>query len=243
MPTPFLIWTTQRTGSTVFWRTLDRHPEIEGHGEMFLPEMKREDSYASFLARSRWARLEQRAAPERSVRRYLAELYAGAPGVRAVGFKLMYNHLSPPLERWIEGERPLVVHLVRRHLLKLLVSRVAAEQRGLYHLEPGERPPADRVKRDPATLVTHLDKVAAELERGAALASACGALEIAYEDLLADRTASYTRVFEFLGVSAAPPPDDPLRKINPDALPELVENWDEVVAALRGTPFERHLEG
>ena len=31
--TRFLIWTTQRTGSTVFWRTLDRHPEIEGHGE------------------------------------------------------------------------------------------------------------------------------------------------------------------------------------------------------------------
>jgi LPS sulfotransferase NodH len=241
VPTRFLIWTTQRTGSTVFWRTLDRHPEVEAHGEMFLPEMKREDSHASFLARSPWARLEQRVAPGRSMARYLAQLYAGGPGVRAVGFKLMYNHITPPLERWIAREKPLVVHLVRRNLLKLLVSRVSAEQRGLYHLEPGEAPPADRVKLDPGVLVTRMEKITAELERGAALATARCALEVAYEDLLADRTATYARVFEFLGVSPAPVPEEPLRKINPDALPELVENWEAVVIALRGTPFEEHL--
>jgi len=239
--TRFLIWTTQRTGSTVFWRTLDRHPEVEGHGEMFLPTMTREDAYGAFLARSRWARLEARAAPERSVRRYLAELYSGRPGAAAVGFKLMYNHLTPPLAAWIERERPRVIHLVRRNLLKMCISRVAAEQRGLYHLEPGQPPPADQVKLEPTTLVAQLEKIAAELERGAAFAHARGAISVAYEDLLTDRPATYARVFDFLGVTPWTPTEEPLRKINPDSLPELVANFDEVAATLRGTPFEVHL--
>lgn len=241
MTTRFLIWTTQRTGSTVFWRTLDRHPEIEGHGEMFLPAMTREDAYGAFLARSRWARLEARTAPTRSVRRYLTELYSGGPGAAAVGFKLMYNHLTPPLAAWIERERPRVIHLVRRNLLKMWVSRVAAEQRGLYHLEPEKAPPADRVKLDPLTLVADLEKIATEVERGAGFAESRGALPVAYEDMLADREATYARVFEFLGVAAWAPAEEPLRKINPDSLSELVENLDEVVDALQGTPFEAHL--
>jgi len=210
---------------------------------MFLPAMTREDSYAAFLAASRWSKLEARAAPGRSVGRYLAGLYSGAPGSAAVGFKLMYNHLTPSLTSWIERERPRVIHLVRRNLLKLLVSRVAAEQRGLYHLDPEQRPPVDRVKLDPTTLVARLEKITEELERGAAFAEARGALTVGYEDLLEDRVATYARVLEFLGVSSSVPANDPLRKINPDSLADLLANLDEVTDALRGSPFEYHLGG
>ena len=239
MTTRFLIWTTQRTGSTVFWRTLDRHPAIEGHGEMFLPEMTRADSYPAFLSASRWARLERRLAPARSVARYLERLYDAGPGVHAVGFKLMYNHLTPPLAAWIEREHPRVIHLVRRNLLKLMVSRLAAEQRGLYHLEPGKAPPADRVKLDPAEVASRLEKIAAEVERGTAFADAHGALTVEYEELLSDRTGTYARVFDFLGAPPWIPGEEPLRKINPDSLAELVEDFDSVAAALRGTRFDR----
>jgi len=240
--TRFLIWTTQRTGSTVFWRTLDRHPEIEGHGEMFLPTMTREDSYPAFVARSAWAKLEARAAPARSMRRYLTELYSAPSGTSAVGFKLMYNHLTPPLASWIAREHPKGIHLVRRNLLKLMISRVAAEQRGLYHLEPGEEPPSDRVTLDPATLLTRLEKIAAEFERGSAFAETLGALPVVYEDLVAQRDATYARVFDFLEVTPSIPAPEPLRKINPDSLSELVANLDEVKETLRGSAFESHLE-
>jgi len=243
MPTRFVVWTTQRTGSTVFWRTLDRHPEVEAHGEMLLPTMKRDDAYASFLAASPWRRLERRLAPARSLDRYLAQLYRGAPGVRAVGFKLMYNHLTPELRRFLERERPKLLHLVRGNLVKLLASRVAAERRGLYHLDPGAEAPADRVVLDPDDLVARLEKIEAEIAGGRALAAGHDALELAYEDLLVHRDETYARVFAFLGVAppAAPLPA-PLRKINPDALPDLVENWDAVREALLGTRFGAHLE-
>lgn len=243
MATAFLIWTTQRTGSTVFWRTLGHHPRIEAHGEMFLPEMTREDSYASFLGASRWRRLERWLSPSRSVARYCDRLFAGGPGVDAVGCKLMYNHLSPPLEAWIDRARPKLVHLVRRNHLKLLASRVAAERRGLYHLEPGADVPADRVALDPREVATRLERIAREVERGRAFTAGRDAMEVAYEDLLAEREATYTRVFTFLGVPAPEAPlPEPLRKINPDSLPELIGNYDEVRRSLEGTPFSAFLE-
>jgi LPS sulfotransferase NodH len=135
-----------------------------------------------------------------------------------------------------------VLHLVRRNLLKILVSRIAAEQRGLYHLEPGEQRPADRVKLDVVDLSARLEKLATELERGSALAETWGAFPVAYEDLLRDRDATYAGVFDFLAVAPWTPTEEPLRKINPDSLAELVENFDAVAGALRGTRFEVHVD-
>jgi hypothetical protein len=48
-------------------------------------------------------------------------------------------------------------------------------------------------------------------------------------------------VMEFLGVEKMPLASD-LKKINPDNLSELVNNFDDVRAALSGTRYEKYLD-
>ena len=61
-----------------------------------------------------------------------------------------------------------------------------------------------------------------------------------YEEL-AKEPGAPSRVLEFLGAEARPLTTR-LRKQNPESLTELVENYSELAAALRGTQWESFLE-
>jgi hypothetical protein len=61
--------------------------------------------------------------------------------------------------------------------------------------------------------------------------------EVAYEDSLDDNGPAMQGVQAFLGVPPAPL-SVPIRKILPDDPRRLIANFDEVAAAVRGTPFE-----
>ena len=47
----FLLLATQRTGSTVLWRTLDEHPSLRVRGEMFMQGMTHEASWPVWCER------------------------------------------------------------------------------------------------------------------------------------------------------------------------------------------------
>ena len=130
----FLILAAQRTGSTVVGDALDQHPEISCEREMFLAGQKRPRSYSQFLQHSHWRRLEARLGPARSIESYLRGFFHAEPPVRAVGMKLMYNQRGTVLDRWIDVHRPRIIHLVRHNAVKVIVSRLTAERRGVYHV-------------------------------------------------------------------------------------------------------------
>jgi LPS sulfotransferase NodH len=105
----FLVLSRSRTGSYLFTSYLSSHPQALAHGEIFRRLAGRR--YGDVL--------------ERAFGRYPARL-------KAVGFKLFYYHpldeASPELWEELAADRELhVIHLVRRDLLKTLVSRARAQ--------------------------------------------------------------------------------------------------------------------
>lgn len=241
MSRPFVLLATQRTGSSVVWRTLDSHSSVYARGEMFMKGMEHPESYAASLGRP-GQRLFARLAPGWSVRRYLDRFYSDRSGVAAIGFKLMYSQLRPEVWSWLDGHGANVLHLVRRNPLKILISKAAAEATGRRHLEPGEQHAPRPVALDVASLGTRLDRIISQVESHRARIVALNHLEITYEELLDEPQALFDRCFRFLGVEPEPV-ELALRKLTPNTLREALANYGEVADALENTPHAELLEG
>ncbi|MCP5055410.1 MAG: hypothetical protein GY937_01655 [bacterium] len=240
MSHPFVLLATQRTGSSVVWRTLDTHSSVYARGEMFMKRMEHPESYAAALGRP-GQRLLARLSPAWSVRRYLDQFYADRPETTAIGFKLMYSQLQPEIWRWIETHEARVLHLVRRNALKILISKAAAEATGMRHLTPGEQHEPQPVSLDVASLGSSLDRITSRVEAHRARIAALHHLEITYEELLDEPQALFDRCFGFLGVEPRPV-ELALRKLTPNTLREALANYDEVASALENTPHAALLE-
>lgn len=240
----FSLLTTQRSGSTVFWRGLDQHPQIRAFGEVLLYDsVQHADSYHAFHKQSEFRELDLREAARHLIPAYFEQLLAPRPGVRASGFKLMEGQIWPEVEDWLEKERPRIVHMVRRNFLKQHVSRVSAAKRKVYHLrsEKDAITPTT-VQLDTENLVRQLTHIKESVQRAHEIAERFESTAIYYEDFLVDAQQVFRSVFGFLGVDAEFEVDLPLQKINPDDLSQIVENWQDVRATLRGTEFEPLLE-
>lgn len=234
MSHPFVLLATQRTGSSVVWRTLDTHSSVYARGEMFMKGMEHPESYAAALGRP-GQRLLARLAPSWSVRRYMDQFYTDRPKITAIGFKLMYSQLRPEIWRWIEMHETRVLHLVRRNPLKILISKAAAEATGRRHLVPGEQHEPQPVALDVASLAQSLDRITSHVDAHRARIAGLHHLEIAYEELLERPQALFDRCFGFLGVEPQAV-ELALRKLTPNTLREALANYDEVATALENTP-------
>ena len=254
-PTPFVILSTQRTGSTWVQDVLSSHPLVCAHGELFLeygrgfPDSERFGPVNVEYFES-WFR--NRGSGDGPVSRarhaipYLNQFYSHGDEVRAAGFKLMYSQLrrNPMVGTYTATRRVRVVHLVRKNLLNVLLSHATSDARGQAHAWAGEAVREVQVSLDPEATVTKLKA----LERQVSLARfflRVGRLpvnELIYEDLFTD-SSGFDEVFEFLGVDpeAAHALASSMKKLNSAPKDELIENWDELSQALVGTRFEQYL--
>ena len=238
----FVIVTTGRTGSTRLRLLLDSHPLVTCHGELFGENL-------STLA-APGSEAQQRLLAERETDPAgFAMRRAFAPtGSHAVGFKILYQQL---LTRWpglldgLQREHDVrVIHLVRRNAIKRFMSEYfvgTVTHKNLYLRD--EPLPAIEPVTVPVTIL--LDRLAEERRESARIRDLLPTHpfhEIAYEDSRADDGPALQAVQEFLGVPAAAL-TAPIRKILPDDLRQLIANFDEVAAAVQGTPFEPMLAG
>lgn len=238
----FVILATQRSGSTLLWRTLDQHPNIEAHGEMFLSTLQRKDSYRTYLRSSSLHFLQHYVMKKRSVDDYLTQLFRSREDIYAIGFKLMYNHLFGELSRWLKDHDVSIIHLIRKNLLKAILSRETARERNLYHAAAGKRIPQVKITLDPQRLIRDLEGIRKEISLHRKSFYDLPHLEVYYEDVLSNREHFYRSVFDFLDVENISALQEPLKKINPDSVDDLLSNSQEVRQALLGTPFEEYLK-
>ena len=240
----FLIFGTQRTGTTLVRTCLSSHPDTECVGESFKlgrNPYKEENSYWRFTRESLWSRIESSIAPRRSTQRYLAAFY-GTRNVSAVGFKLMLSHVQARPYLWpqIMSYAPRIVYVRRLNALKVLVSREAAAQSGIYHVV--EKRKAKTVLLDTDRLQDDLARIERETELcRELLRNASDVLEIVFEDYVADIPAGNARLLDFLGLRRETLHSS-LKKVNPDNLRKVIANYDQVAQALEGSRFEIHLD-
>lgn len=242
-----VVFHAPRTGSSVLAAMLDQHPELTWKGELLTrmlrgrerglgPLAKGRDPIEALLRRCR--RAETRLAGFEVIPADLAEI-----GVAPAAFVEALAGSGPPCSFGL---------LRRRNLLRGIVSTLAAEATGRWHLAPGEQPPRASVHLDPAAvragrLEGSLVGVLERVERdNAAIARALGgreSLELVYEDDVApDPAIGYARLCRFLGVE---PGRAEVRhaRTNPWPVRALLADPRAVERALRGTRFAWMLEG
>lgn len=250
-PTRFVILASMRSGSRWLVELLDAHPPAVVYGEAFLADGQGSMAssaaslpyFTTYLAaRPAWARHARRL--QRA--RYLELLYRSGGEALAVGYKLMAGQAarSPWLLEYSSLRRVRVVHLVRRNLLRAIVSHKVALERHSFH-------PRRNSELAPVSLRLDADGLVDEIERRSAAVDGARArvgrlqlrsIEVEYEDLLRNTAEELARVCVFLGIR--PPsrlPETTLVRAVP-SLDAVVSNLADVGHALAGTPYAWMLE-
>lgn len=143
--TKFIIFTTQRSGSTVLSRTLDEHPEIFCAGELFQTSENihhREWHFASWGFNSKshalqrlnkiinYPNLRFRSIPH--IEKFFA---TNEKGEKARGFKLMFTQVktAPHLLKYLKQINTKAVVLVRNNVFKTTLSRYRKAENRVAH--------------------------------------------------------------------------------------------------------------
>lgn len=228
-----------RCGSSVLGDLLDQHPAIRWDGEVF--NFKRSFWTERASAADRADPLGVLAARLAKSRKPVYGFECKYYHARLIGFSL--EALVPALEAL--GFTRFVV-LDRRNTLRKVVSSLVATKRGSARLPAGAdaplvrvRVPVDAVPIDATCkpLVALLRDYEDGLRRIESLLAHRPCLRLRYEDdLAADPLAGYRKACAFLGVPAGEPAVR-LGRTTPHPWRAVVENSDDVVAALAGTEF------
>ena len=139
------------------------------------------------------------------------------------------------------------IFLTRRNVLRLLVSAwMAMAKAEAYHVAAGAKSSLKGIRLDPlkaelggvfAPLVDHLRATAALIAATRQQLNGRDVLDLVYEkDVAEDPRRAYLRVCEFLGVEPEPA-QVRYGRTTPFPLSDVIENLDEVKAALAGTEF------
>lgn len=250
-PTPFVIFTTPRTGSSWLVELLDAHPSVTCYGERFYPGrgvrrevgdpgfLRFDDLPTRFVRRTRWG-----AAWELEV--YVRLLFRPRRGVTAVGLKVMLEQararegLMAALGR--RGVR--AIHLVRDNTLARLISLRAAVERGVFRSRVGDEVEPVRIRLRLDKLVRDLDAMEAAATESREILAQNGlpSVEVRYEELVEREGEELARIAAFLELAEIRwPARSTLVVMNPRPL-DVVENLDDVRRVLAGTRYEWMLD-
>jgi LPS sulfotransferase NodH len=247
----FIVLTTQRSGATFFIKCLSSHPQIACRHETIFSQNCR-FKYLSFDRPGSFYHQYRTSSKSRQFAHWFRRnqlihaclddyLHAQPHDVQALGFKVSYNHIEkyPDIVTWIEEHDTRVIHLVRNNILKTVLSLETSKLRKLHHSTEKVKPVQVHLK--PWKLLRNLKRRARIIEKYRAAFTNNPRLELSYESLVANQDAEMRRVLQFLDVDTFMSLDTDLVKINPDSLEDIIENYDQVAQALKGTAFEKYL--
>ena len=142
------------------------------------------------------------------------------------------------------------VVLRRQNMLRVIASTAAAHQRGQWFVENSSTPDSE-IKR-PITIDTNaipmnrsffplmhlLDEAERDFDILDGLMEYRPSLFLTYEDdVRADPTNAYARICDHIGITPMPA-QIKRRRTNPEPLSNMIANYNEVSALLRGTSYE-----
>lgn len=239
-PARFVIVATSYSGGALLCNCLDSHPQVACERDSPLDEQ------------SPWSMWLE--AQEEDV---LHALWS-RPGYRAAGFKLSYRQARRIGPEWLAGEvNGRVIHLHRENVLRQTVSssiNTAVRDGRLQHPHHAfEQPEVVSIAIEPAWFVEECHRL--EMDAAVMLAEL---VELCEDRMLAFTYADLTRgegneidglpdnvawaLCGWLGVSHLPLVTS-TRRVNPQPLSEIVENWDDVLEAVKKDgEFKEYLE-
>lgn len=249
-----MILTNGRSGSNYLVDVINQHPALYNYGEVLGPWSKKRKLKKIFMLRTEEDYL--RFILQNRPFFYLSQIfyyfknrklfeYKNASSVTLVGIKdFGINIQRCNLQNWlIENKELKVIHLYRENQLERYVSLVAMKNTGLVSTQSGTS--TSKVLVDCHDLLRTLEIYETEMDFQFKLANALEdsrLISISYENLfMGDNRAEVVGdVFDFLGVEKIPIRDRHQRILSSE-ISEKVENYSELLGALKGTKFEKYL--
>lgn len=237
--TRFVVLAAPRTGSNWLCTLLDSHPAILCHHEIFNPE----GVHAALSIRDRDLGFGTVAERDRDPLTVLDRVWQLSLGHTAVGFKLNRGQDAAVLREVLADAAVRKLIIRRANRVRTYVSERLAEITGAWESygEAKTRTSYPSVWVDPAQLRGHVAlnrRYYDEIEHALA-ASHQDACHVLYEEL--NKPQVRRQILDFLGVS----PEIALRsgthKQNDAPLDVLIENFDALRQALRGSDLDRDI--
>jgi LPS sulfotransferase NodH len=226
----FVVFADSRTGGTHLVSSLKSHPQIACVSEPF-PHNKLD----THEAQVEWSNFF-----------YADREQSGMP---TVGFRLKVKQLADPeaFAAYLEDREILPLRLTRRNVVKQAVSRLRAmalfRESGDYNVK-AEKKPLGATRIEAQALFNQVDELL-ELKRRESefferLAHP-GKDELVYEDMLADEQAFFSDLYTRLNANPDHAPSSNVKKNTSNSLEQSILNFEELLEALRGTPYEAML--
>ncbi len=137
-----------------------------------------------------------------------------------------------------------IIHLRRENLINHAMSNIRAQRFGYHQRSPVETKKKKKVHVDTGELIRWMKRTEELYRYEDILLKDLPHLSLTYEGNIANeemQKQTAIRVCEFLGLE----PEEgkcEFRKVSPRSLRNSIENYDEVVRALEGTPYYKFLE-
>jgi LPS sulfotransferase NodH len=242
----FVIFTTQRSGSTWLMDTLDNHPNIKVYNELFL----------NMDNKSKWADPNQPifcnyqktasgSRPWKTIK-YLKNLYTYDGKYDVIGFKLMYDHLfrKPEILVNLVSEGYKIVHLVRENSIDVMLSYAIARENKRFFTE--QEVENKKIYLNPEEFKKQVKKQDFKVNLANLLLQVLpnNVLNIYYDELRENRAETLTTITQFLSVPNVDKQENitsTLKKINQKSPAEVIENYSEIKAIFTGTKFAKYL--
>lgn len=248
--TLFAVVGTQRSGTTLIKTTLDSHPEITCLGEVFLVRRvfrkfpKRDygvNGYRWWLHQRPIRRVFHVCCRPRIVKEYLAWLEK-CSRERYFGIKIMWDQAerNSGIVEFLRDRQVRLIHVQRTNALKSVVSREAAQTRGIHHSSDVVETP--KVHVNVSRLIYWLNRIETHNRMWSDLSEDLPYLLVPYEEYVLNPVSWNAKLLTFLGISEQASLSSSLRKVTPNSFNEVVANLEEVTACLKGTKFEWMLE-
>ncbi len=248
--THFIIFTTQRSGSTVLTRTLDEHPEIFCAGELFHEINNIHHPEWHFPS---WGLSEK----NKTLRKF--DKIINAPNLRfravphikkffnvtersekARGFKLMITHMRtmPYLWNYLKANDTKVIVLIRKNIFQTALSRLRKDQTRVPH-SAGVIAENKKFRMPPIKLLKHLKDLDKSNDELLNYTEGMNRIVLYYEDF-GQWNQMLDKVFTFLQVS--PLTLQPvLSKISGQDWREEVSNYVEIEKLLQENNYTQYL--
>ena len=233
-----------RSGSTVLGDLLDQHPYVKWDAEIYGPMRKLWNGAGDPVQ----LMLNRAAAVPRGLYGFEFKAYHAI---------LVGRSLAEMIAAYRAAGVGKFVVLRRENTLRKVASTAVARVTGRFHRTGRDRPPPapdtpTRVRIDPQAhfldsetrpLVEFLEGFERFFEELDVLLADADVLKLSYEaDIAADPVVAYRRTCRWLDIAPMPPVMR-FAVTTPFPLTEVIENYEEVVAALSGTRFQWMLEG
>jgi len=233
----FMLLAARRSGSSFLISTLNSHPQIQAYKSPF--HRKRPLKYLPYFEKPGTPFFEYRSASikrqidyifrrKHLINAFLTEFYAADHGSKAVVVRIVYPHEYPEVLEWALENQVGVLHLIRENFLNSVVYYATSKR------EPSVRLSPEILKRRLIERTRQVETYRAMFENGRYY-------PISDESFMANQQDEARRLLDFLGVDPSIPLTFGPREPNPE-LADILENYEEIAQAFKGSVFERYLE-